>query len=49
MAAFLAGKGVAEFKDVSPALLRDRGLMMLMLDSGLRVSEALSLEADRID
>lgn len=29
--------------------LRDRGLMMLMLDSGLRVSEALSLEADRID
>jgi integrase/recombinase XerD len=29
--------------------LRDRAMMMLMLDSGLRVSEALSLEADRID
>lgn len=29
--------------------LRDRGLMMLMLDSGLRVSEAISLEAERID
>jgi integrase/recombinase XerD len=29
--------------------LRDRALMMLMLDSGLRVSEALSLEANRID
>ncbi|MBI2787336.1 MAG: tyrosine-type recombinase/integrase [Elusimicrobia bacterium] len=29
--------------------LRDRALMMLMMDSGLRVSEATSLEADRID
>ena len=29
--------------------LRDRALMMLMLDSGLRISEALSLEAGRID
>lgn len=29
--------------------LRDRALMMLLLDSGLRISEALSLEAERID
>jgi len=29
--------------------LRDRALMMLLLDSGLRVSEALSLESNRID
>lgn len=29
--------------------LRDRAMMMLMLDSGLRVSEVLSLEATRID
>ena len=29
--------------------LRDRAMMMLMLDSGLRISELLSLEANRID
>lgn len=29
--------------------LRDRAMMMLMLDSGLRVSELLSLEAARVD
>jgi integrase/recombinase XerC/integrase/recombinase XerD len=29
--------------------LRDRAMIMLMLDSGLRVSEVRSLEADRID
>jgi site-specific recombinase XerD len=29
--------------------LRDRAMMMLMLDSGLRVSEALGLEAERIE
>ena len=29
--------------------LRDRAMMMLMMDSGLRVSEATSLEADRVD
>lgn len=29
--------------------LRDRGMMMLMLDSGLRISEILSMEAGRID
>jgi integrase/recombinase XerD len=29
--------------------LRDRAMMMLMLDSGLRISELLSLEAGRVD
>lgn len=29
--------------------LRDRAMMMLMLDSGLRISEALTLEAGRVD
>ena len=29
--------------------LRDRAIMMIMLDSGLRVSEAISLEANRIE
>lgn len=29
--------------------LRDRAMMMLMMDSGLRVSEVTSLEADRMD
>ena len=29
--------------------LRDRAMMMVMMDSGLRISEATSLEADRID
>ncbi len=29
--------------------LRDRALMMLMIDSGLRISEALSLETSRIE
>lgn len=29
--------------------LRDRAMMMLMLDSGLRISEALTLEANRVD
>ncbi len=29
--------------------IRDRAMMMLMLDSGLRVSEVLSVEANRID
>jgi site-specific recombinase XerD len=29
--------------------LRDRAMMMLMMDSGLRVSEATCLEADRVD
>lgn len=29
--------------------LRDRAMMMLMLDSGLRISEVLSLEAGRVD
>lgn len=29
--------------------LRDRAMMMLMLDSGLRVSEVIAVEADRID
>jgi integrase/recombinase XerD len=33
----------------SPAGLRDRAMMMLMLDSGLRISEVLSLEAGRVD
>ena len=29
--------------------LRDRAMMMLMLDSGLRISETLTLEASRVD
>lgn len=29
--------------------LRDRAMMMLMLDSGMRVSEVVAVEADRID
>ena len=29
--------------------LRDRAMMMLMLDSGMRVSEVIAVEADRID
>jgi site-specific recombinase XerD len=29
--------------------LRDRAMMMLMLDSGLRVSEVIAVEADRLD
>lgn len=29
--------------------LRDRAMMMLMLDSGMRVSEVIAIEADRID
>ncbi|UPT75621.1 MAG: tyrosine-type recombinase/integrase [Elusimicrobiota bacterium] len=29
--------------------LRDRAMMMLMLDSGLRISEILSMEAGRVD
>jgi integrase/recombinase XerD len=29
--------------------LRDRAMMMLMLDSGLRITEALTLEAGRVD
>ena len=29
--------------------LRDRAMMMLMLDSGLRISEALTLESGRVD
>lgn len=39
-----------EQPDVSkPEGLRDRAMMMLMLDSGMRVSEVISVEADRID